>query len=137
MGVTQEQRSLESAQSGTEKDRVGARSSVPMKKPKRSRSASVSAVRTSKKSRSEGTAQGGSVDERREPKFSASVPETSKKLISREAAQSSSDDDKMGPRTPIPFEGKSVGDGEFFLYSDRACFLSCVPYIFIMCCFRW
>ena len=45
MGITKEQRSMESAQSGSENDRVGARSSVSMKTSKRSRSASVSAVR--------------------------------------------------------------------------------------------
>ena len=103
------------SESGSEDDRVGPRSSVSaMKTSKRSRSASVLAMRTSKKSRSEGIAQGGSADERREPRFSALVTETSKKSISRDTA-CSSEDDKMGPRTPIPFEGESVEEGEFSL----------------------
>ena len=102
MGTSKKQRSRETAQSGSEDDKVGPRSSV-------------SATKTSKKSRSGETAQGGSADDRMKPRFSASVTKTSKKSRSRETAQSNSEDNKMGPRTSTPFEGKSVEEGGFSL----------------------
>ena len=71
---------LSSSESESEDERVRARSSVLVKKTsKRSRSASVSGVKMSEKSRLEGTAQGGSVDEGREARSSASVTKTSRK----------------------------------------------------------
>ena len=36
-----------------------------------------------------------------------------------------------------PLEEKGDEEDEFPLYFGRACFLSCAPYIVIMCCFRW
>ena len=61
------------------------------------------------------------------------------------SSESESEDERERARPSVlvkkaskrPLEEKGDEEDEFPLYFGRACFLSCAPYIVIMCCFRW
>ena len=114
--VSEESKSRESlsgSESESEDEREIARSSVLVKKASKR-----PLEETSKRPRGESESE-----DEREIRSSVLVKKASKRPLEETSKR--------------PLEEKGDEEDEFPLYFGHACFLSCAPYIVIMCCFRW